>query len=144
MIVKSVTKPKSRSRFRLPIETIVAVVAALTLLPSTPAEAGDGVCVSTYTRHFPAAANQFYATGDYVSYSTKGSLHSQPYHLGSWEKGSQPPLPYTYTYPTGQTYTFKASDLIISESIRPKAFPTAYRSNFTSPTMPMPKWGSHL
>lgn len=120
-----------KSSFSKTALSLLLAAFATAAIGATPAMAGDGSCVADYTKQFPASPNQFYATGDFVSYSTNPSMNGKSYHIGTWEKGSEPGFPVPFT-PSGTTYWLNASDVIVSSYIGPKAFPTAYRGDFTT------------
>jgi len=93
-------------------------------------KAGDGVCVSDFSKQFPSDPNEFYSTGRFLLYSVQFGMKT--YVAGEWEKGVTPPPTVTYTHTDGNTYELNTANLSTYEVIDRKAYPTAYRPDFTS------------
>ena len=106
----------------------LVISASLTCFGSA-AMAADGSCLANYSKQV-GAPGQFKAHGWYIAYHTIPALGGQGAHLGTWPEGQQPPLPFI----NAQGRAIPVQYTSVQRFLDVKAFPTAYRPNFTSGT----------
>ena len=107
------------------ISTSLAAIALSTC--SIPALAADGSCESSYTKHYPPAAGQFYSSQMMFMWTAKNGRGVWPL-IGNYDvPGPQPTFP--RELPGFGTVTADRSNKTLKFEKRP--YPTAYRPGFS-------------